>query len=334
MTRIFRRFLLAAALAPALAAAPAHALEIGPDPHSPNADDIAVAYWVMMGLAVLLVLAINAALVMALMRFRERRGTEPARLGAGRGFVRRAALPLSLLALALFVFGVLMTRETRTVEPSGSSGLQAAAARTAQVGVQGLPSSATSSAAASAADESAQGEPTASDPLPITAVAQQWLWRFEYPEQTEGSFSEGIATIFSYGELVVPVDTVVNLNIDSTDVVHSWFVPALGPQVWAVPGEVQETSFVADEEGVYRGYSTVFSGAAGYPVMRSTVRVVSAQEYEDYVEELNTELRKGQEAVSNAAETDLAQEDSDETSESEAADAETGPDLTGTEDGE
>ncbi|MDQ2675955.1 MAG: cytochrome c oxidase subunit II, partial [Actinomycetota bacterium] len=171
------------------------------------------------------------------------------------------------------------------------------------------------------------------DEIEIDAVSQQWLWRFEYPEQAEGSFSEGIATIFSYGELVVPVDTVVNLNVDSTDVVHSWFVPALGPQVWAVPGEIQETSFIADEEGVYRGTSTVFSGAAGYPVMRATVRVVSAQEYEDYIDELNTELQTGQDAVSDAPETDLAQEDSDETSESEAADAETGPDETGLEDG-
>ena len=65
--------------------------------------------------------------------------------------------------------------------------------------------------------------------IEINAVAQQWLWRFEYPEQAEGSFSEGIATVFSYNELVVPVDTLVHLNIDSTDVIHSWFVPALGP---------------------------------------------------------------------------------------------------------
>ena len=117
--------------------------------------------------------------------------------------------------------------------------------------------------------------------IEINAVAQQWLWRFEYPEQAEGSFSEGISTIFSYGELVVPVDTLVHLNIDSTDVIHSWFVPALGPQIWAVPGETQETSFIADEEGVYPGRSTVFSGAAGYPVMRAIVRVVSAEEYAD-----------------------------------------------------
>ncbi len=85
----------------------------------------------------------------------------------------------------------------------------------------------------------------------------------------------------------MPVDTLVHLNIDSTDVVHSWFVPALGPQVWAVPGEIQETSFIADEEGLYQGRSTVYSGT-GYPTVRTNVRVVSADEYADYIDESAT----------------------------------------------
>jgi cytochrome c oxidase subunit II len=148
--------------------------------------------------------------------------------------------------------------------------------------------------------------------IDIDAIGQQWLWRFEYPRQVEGPFSEGIATVFSYGELVVPVDTVVNLNIDSTDVIHSWFVPELGPQVWAVPGEVQETSFRAEEEGTYESISTVFSGS-GYPTMRATVRVVSAEEYESYLDDLTADLQEGQAAVAEANETEIASEDSQTT---------------------
>ena len=158
--------------------------------------------------------------------------------------------------------------------------------------------------------------------IDVDAISQQWVWRFEYPEQMEGSFSEGIATIFSYTELVVPVDTVVNLTIDSTDVVHSWWVPALGPQVWAVPGELTETSFVADEEGLYEGRSTVFSGSA-YPSMRVQVKVVSKDEYEDYIETLGAELREGQEAVRQATETEEREEDALGTSSSDAAAQET-----------
>jgi heme/copper-type cytochrome/quinol oxidase subunit 2 len=135
--------------------------------------------------------------------------------------------------------------------------------------------------------------------LDIDVVGQQWLWRFEYPVQA-GSASEGIATVFSYNELVVPVDTTVNLSIDSTDILHRWFIPALGGQVEAVPGEIAETSFRADSEGVYPGQSTRFSGTA-YPAMRAWVRVVSADEYEQYVEELTADLQAAQEEVASAA---------------------------------
>ncbi len=147
--------------------------------------------------------------------------------------------------------------------------------------------------------------------MDIDAVAQQWLWRFEYPAQAEGSFSEGIATVFSYGQLVVPVDTKVNLHIDSTDVLHSWFVPALGPQVMAVPGEIVDTSFIADEEGLYHGRSTIFSGTA-YPSMRVTVKVVSQDEYDAYVATLTAELGEGQKAVQDAVTSNNAAEDSAE----------------------
>ena len=71
----------------------------------------------------------------------------------------------------------------------------------------------------------------------------------------------------------MPVDTAVVLNITSTDVIHSWSVPALGGQVQATPGDISQTWFKADEVGRYAGRSTIFSGT-GYPAMSAWVRVV------------------------------------------------------------
>ena len=133
-------------------------------------------------------------------------------------------------------------------------------------------------------------EPTESAPLQIDAIAQQWLWRFEYPGGRPG------ARTFSYGELVVPVDTTVILNITSTDVLHSWHVPALGGQVQASPGEVVQTWLKADSVGRYSGSSTVFSGTS-FPAMRSWVRVVTVPEYEAYIKDLGAQLDKAQTTV-------------------------------------
>jgi cytochrome c oxidase subunit 2 len=148
---------------------------------------------------------------------------------------------------------------------------------------------------ATSSEEAPAGEtnvviPAAGDPLVISAIAQQWLWRFEYPGGTPGQRT------FSYGELVVPVDTSVVLNIDSTDVIHSWWVPALGGQVQAVPGTISQTWFKADETGVFEGRGTVFNGTS-FPAMDIRVRVVEPAEYQAYVEQLHSDLGEAQEDV-------------------------------------
>jgi len=277
-------------------AAPAHAISVAPDQaHSPNAEAINSAYWVLLVVVVAVIVVVNAALIAAVLRFRERRGREPARFAAGRGALRPVVGALSVLAIAIFVYGVIVTEDVREIEPSGPNGL--GAAQTAQVGIKGLPASAAIEGTESATGEEpiTGAEPTETSPLQIDAIAQQWLWRFEYPGGQPGQRT------FSYGELVVPVDTTVILDITSTDVLHTWWVPALGGQVQAAPGDVSRTWFKADEEGRYEGRSTTFSGT-GYPVMRSWVRVVSVPAYQDYIEQLGADLTEAQGIVQQTQE--------------------------------
>jgi cytochrome c oxidase subunit 2 len=275
-----------ATLAAVLAATPAHAIRLGLEQsHSPNADDISTTYWVMLVVAVVLGVAINLALLGAVLRFRERRGREPSRVVAGRGALRPALAGLSLIAIAIFVFGVVMTSNVRDVESSGPNGL--GAAPTAQVGVSGVTEPAATSSESSTGETPTAEQTPSSGPLVINAIGQQWLWRFEYPGGRPGQRT------FRYGELVVPVDTTVLLNITSTDVLHSWWIPALGGQVQAVPGSTSETWFKADAVGEYPGRSTLFSGT-GYPAMRSWVRVVTVPEYQAYVDQLGKDLAEAQ----------------------------------------
>ncbi len=282
---------IGALLTLAWAAAPAYAIPLSPpEPHSPNADVIHSSYWVMFVIVCVLVVAVNAALIVAVVRFRERRGHDPVRFTAGRGALRPVLAVLGVFALAVFVYGVVRTGDARELQPAGPNGL--GSSPTAQVGVKGVPPLALAEDTESASgDEPITGqEPTETSPLVIDAIAQQWLWRFEYPGGTPGHRT------FTYGELVVPVDTPVILEITSTDVLHSWWIPALGGQVQATPGDTVETWFKADEVGRYGGRSTIFSGT-GFPAMRSWVRVVTVPEYTAYVEELRRNLTAAQEYV-------------------------------------
>jgi heme/copper-type cytochrome/quinol oxidase subunit 2 len=124
-----------------------------------------------------------------------------------------------------------------------------------------------------------------SAPLRIQATGQQWLWRYDYPN---GSFS--------YYKLVVPVDTAVELDLLSTDVVHTWDIPDLAGKRDAVPGKTNHVVFRADEEGNFHGQSASLSGQA-YAAMRTEVEVVSPQDYEAFVKQQKSDIEAAQERV-------------------------------------
>jgi cytochrome c oxidase subunit 2 len=241
-----------------------------PSAHSPNADDLNTLYWVMLVIGIVLLLAINGALLALVVRFRSARGREPRRLKIRRPAQIGTAGAFGVLAIATFVLGVIVTQDAKQVEASGPDGLQASTALTAQRGLD-LPAVSADSA-----------------PLEINACGQQWIWRYEYPDGT-----------YSYYELVVPVDTAVVLHLCSTDVVHRWYVPGLSGKFDATPGASNATWFKADETGVYDGASYAFSGAS-YAVMRTRVRVVDVPAYQSWLEQQANGITEAQNYVQQA----------------------------------
>lgn len=232
---------------------------ISPEPaHSPGAEAATTLYWIGLIAAVLVIVAINAALIQAIRRYRPERGSEPRQVRSGPGIQRRAGAALATFALALFVLSVIYTERAREAPSTGPDGLKLA---------------------------KSGSNPTGADPLIITATSQQWLWRYDYPNNA-----------FSYYRVVVPVDTTVALRVLSTDVVHSWYVPELGGKVDAVPGKLHTTYFRADDEGTYFGSSAVLSGQ-GYAAMRTQVDVVSPQEYESFLARQRSEIQAAQDVV-------------------------------------
>jgi cytochrome c oxidase subunit 2 len=123
------------------------------------------------------------------------------------------------------------------------------------------------------------------EPLKIKATGQQWLWRYDYPNGA-----------FSYYKLVVPEDTAIELELVSTDVVHTWNVEELARKADAVPGKTNEVLFIADEPGAYDGDSATLSGQA-YAAMRTEVEVVSPEEYEEFIEKQDEEIDAAEERV-------------------------------------
>jgi cytochrome c oxidase subunit 2 len=205
------------------------------------------------------------------------------------GFVA-AALVVVAINVALF-YAVRRFRATRGSEPQPvrpRRGLQfrVGAALTAFAAILFVVSVVFTSNARQTPSTGSNGLATAKTlPLTIEATGQQWLWRYLYPNGA-----------FSYYKLVVPVDTAVRLELNSTDVVHTWNVPDLLGKRDAVPGKTHTVVFLANDEGVFDGESATLSGQ-GYASMRTAVEVVSADEYQQFVEQQKSQIEAAQERV-------------------------------------
>ncbi len=91
-----------------------------------------------------------------------------------------------------------------------------------------------------------QGKPT----INVTAIGHQWWFEFRYP-------SENVVT---GDELHVPVGTVVHVDLQSDNVIHSFWIPQLTGKTDIIPGHNNAMWFQADTAGTYRGECAEFCG--------------------------------------------------------------------------
>lgn len=110
--------------------------------------------------------------------------------------------------------------------------------------------------------------------LAITVRAWQWWWDFRYD-------SLGFATA---NELHIPAGRPILLRLEGPDVIHSFWVPALGGKRDVIPGRVNRISFTADTPGEYPGQCAEFCGVS-HANMRMRVIVQTPDAFDRWVAE-------------------------------------------------
>ena len=234
---------------------------------SPNADEIDRLYRIVLYIAIPIFLIVEGTLIWSLVKFRERRGgPEPAQIRGNTplelGWTIGAAVILVVIAAVTFIY----LDDIKNPAPTGADGL-ATGVQVASVDQQDPP----------------EGD---GESLEIEVNGQQYVWRYDYPGEQ----------VYSYYEMVVPTDTTVVLKIRASDVQHSWWIPELGGKADALPGHVNKTWFKIPREGVYRGQCAELCGD-GHADMRAQVRAVSPDEYEEFVEQRQQEIKDAQEGL-------------------------------------
>src|SRR6266852_2046011 len=110
-------------------------------------------------------------------------------------------------------------------------------------------------------------------PLRVQVASLDWKWLFIYPDQ-------GIASV---DRLTIPVGTPVSLELTSSGVMYSFFVPQLGSQIYTMAGMITRLHLQADHPGTYRGFSAQFSGE-GFSDMHFDVEAVAPENFSEWVD--------------------------------------------------
>ncbi len=268
--RLLFAALAAAILACLLTAGPAFADTFTPESGgSQNANDIDTLYKLTLYIGIVIFLLVWGVLIWSLVKYRARRdgvahqirGNTPLEIGWTLG----AASILVVLVVVTFLY----LDDIENPPASGPNGLSAAAAQFASVDQPDPPKS---------------GGPV----LRIHVNGQQYSWRYDYPG----------TGLFSYNEMVVPTDTTVVLEIEASDVIHSWWIPKFGPKADAVPGHVNDTWFKvpAGREGIYRGQCAELCGP-NHADMRAMVRAVKPDEFQAWARSKRAQIKAAGEAL-------------------------------------
>jgi cytochrome c oxidase subunit 2 len=234
---------------------------------SPNADQIDSLYKIVLYIAIVVFIVVEGALFYSIWRFRAKKGAVAAQIhGNTRLEISwTVGAALILVALAAVTFSKLSSIQ----DPPNSSpeGLNLAnGVLTASV-----------------------DEPTPPNgkKLTICVTGRQYIWRFTYGANCQ---QNPFGLVYSYEEMVVPANTTVVLDIQATDVIHSWWIPKLGGKFDAVPGYKNFTWFKAPRAGeLYRGQCAELCGR-NHADMTARVRVVTPQEYTAWLDQQRRDI--------------------------------------------
>ena len=105
--------------------------------------------------------------------------------------------------------------------------------------------------------------------MTIKVIAQQFAIQFQYPNGKRRS------------DLTIPTGRVVRLEVTSKDVLHAFWVPRLGGQVYAIPGQTNHGWIEASQPGTYLGECNELCGR-GHALMQIQVIAMTSGQYDSW----------------------------------------------------
>ena len=143
--------------------------------------------------------------------------------------------------------------------------------------------------------------------MTIKAIGRQWYWSYEYPDHgnftfdaymvAEEDLQEGqVRLLDTDNPVVLPVDTNIRVLVTAGDVIHNFAMPSFGVKLDGVPGRINETWFRITRTGTFYGQCSELCGT-GHAYMPITIKAVTPEAFEDWVEQAREEFAKVDEPI-------------------------------------
>nr|ADO86993.1 cytochrome oxidase subunit 2 [Cranioleuca demissa]AER58655.1 cytochrome oxidase subunit 2 [Cranioleuca demissa] len=108
--------------------------------------------------------------------------------------------------------------------------------------------------------------------LTLKAIGHQWYWTYEYTDFKDLTFDSYMLPTADLPlgnfrllevdhRVVIPMESPIRVIVTADDVLHSWAVPSLGVKTDAIPGRLNQTSFITTRPGIFYGQCSEICGA-------------------------------------------------------------------------
>ena len=249
---------------------------------SPNADKIDSLYKLILGMAIVVFLAVEGVLFWSLIKYKARKGRVAAQIHGNTRL--EVGWTVGAAVILVFITAVTFVQLNGIKNPARSD-----------VDANGQPVAQEEGVLFASTDQPPPPDPHA---LEIVVDGQQYVWRYQYP---------GPKKVFAYVDMVVPVGRTVILKISSDDVAHSWWIPALGGKMDAIPGYTNLAWFKASRPGVFEGQCAELCGR-NHANMLARVKAVPPAEYQAYYDAKAADIQAAQDDAARRREALIRQE--------------------------
>ena len=131
-------------------------------------------------------------------------------------------------------------------------------------------------------------EQTEEPEVTINVIGQKWSWTFNYMEADNpaiGTDAHTVGTVEALPDLYLPVNKTVRFNLESADVIHSFWVPSFYFKRDVIPGHLNSFDVTPNRIGTYDGKCAELCGEK-HAAMLFKLHIVSEEEYAEKVKEI------------------------------------------------